>query len=68
MLVGCTDKTVRVMGPGGNYVRDSLGPRRLGLCGGAMPTVAAGFGSGDGTVRSGPRQSLFTLEEGTTLP
>jgi WD40 repeat protein len=71
MVVGCTDKTVRVMGPGGNTFATATGHTDWVYSVAASPDGSRlASGSGDGTVKIwGPAGRLLrTLGEGTTQP
>jgi WD40 repeat protein len=71
MVVGCTDRTVRVMGPGGNTIATATGHTDWVYAVAASPDGSRlASGSGDGTVKIwGPAGRLFlTLGEGTTQP
>jgi WD40 repeat protein len=71
MLVGCTDKTVRLMGPGGNTIATATGHTDWVYAVAASPDgLRLASGSGDGTVKIwGPAgKLLLTLAEGTTQP
>ena len=71
MLVGCTDKTVRVMGPGGNTIATATGHADWVYAVAASPDgLRLASGSGDGTVKiwSPAGKLLLTLGEGTPQP
>ena len=71
LLVGCTDKTVRVMGPNGNTFATLTGHGDWVYAVAVSPDGSRlASGSGDGAVKvwNGGGRLLFTLEEGTTLP
>jgi WD40 repeat protein len=71
MVVGCTDKTVRVMGPGGNTFATASGHTDWVYSVATRPDgLRVASGSGDGTVKMwGPAGRLLgTLGEGTVRP
>ena len=71
MVVGCTDKTVRLMGPNGNTIATASGHTDWVYAVAASPDgLKLAAGSGDGTVKIwGPAgKLLLTLSEGTTQP
>jgi WD40 repeat protein len=68
MIVGCTDKTVRIMGPNGNTIATATGHSDWVYAVAASPDgLRLASGSGDGTVKIwGPAgKLLLTLGEGT---
>jgi hypothetical protein len=71
MVVGCTDKTVRLIGPGGNTIATATGHTDWVYSVAASPDgLRLASGSGDGTVKVwGPAgKLLLTLGEGSTQP
>ncbi|MCX6626627.1 MAG: WD40 repeat domain-containing protein, partial [Candidatus Solibacter sp.] len=71
MVVGCTDKTVRLMGPNGNTIATAAGHADWVYAEAASPDgLRLASGSGDGTVKLwGPAgRLLLTLGEGTAQP
>ena len=71
ILVGCTDKTVRLMGPGGNTIGTATGHEDWVYAVAANPDgTKAASGSGDGTVRiwNPAGKLLLTLDEGKAQP
>ena len=61
MVVGCTDKTVRLMGPGGNTIATATGHTDWVYSVAASPDgLRVASGSGDGTVKVwGPAGKLL---------
>jgi WD40 repeat protein len=61
MVVGCTDKTVRLMGPGGNTIATATGHTDWVYSVAASPDgLKLASGSGDGTVKIwGPAGKLL---------
>jgi len=71
LVVGCTDKTVRLMGSGGNTIATAVGHAGWVYAVAASPDgLKVASGSGDGTVKIwGPAgKLLLTLSEGNTGP
>ncbi len=71
MVIACTDKTVRVMGPNGNLFATLTGHADWVYAVAALPDGSRlASGSGDGVVKiwSAAGRLLFTLDEGRTLP
>jgi WD40 repeat protein len=71
MLVACTDKTVRLMGTGGNTIATAAGHTDWVYTVAASPDgLRLASGSGDGTVKiwNPAGKLLLTLDEGTTQP
>ncbi len=71
MVVGCTDKTVRLMGTGGNTIATATGHADWVYAVAASPDgLRLASGSGDGTVKvwGAAGKLLLTLGEGASQP
>ncbi|MEO8368548.1 MAG: WD40 repeat domain-containing protein [Candidatus Solibacter sp.] len=71
VIVGCTDKTVRVMGQGGNTFATLASHADWIYAVAARPDgsrIASGGGDGAVKIWNSAGRLLFTLGEGTTLP
>ena len=71
MLVACTDKTLRMLGPNGNTIATASGHTDWVYAVAATPDgQKAASGSGDGTVKvwNSAGKLLFTCTEGSTVP